>query len=36
MFQMRILGGNADYWKEMLPLNYMPGATKFEMTKKLQ
>lgn len=27
MFQMRYLGGNADYWKEMLPLNYMPGAT---------
>lgn len=35
MFQMRYLGGNADYWKEMLPLNYMPGATKFEMKKKL-
>jgi len=35
MFQMRYLGGSADYWKEMLPLNYMPGATKFEMKKKL-
>lgn len=34
MFQMRYLGGTADYWKEMLPINYMPGATKFEMKKK--
>ena len=34
MFQMRYLGGSADYWKEMMPLNYMPGATKFEMKKK--
>ena len=34
MFQMRYLGGSADYWKEMLPINYMPGATKFEMKKK--
>mmetsp|Transcript_14583 Transcript_14583/g.33925 ORF Transcript_14583/g.33925 Transcript_14583/m.33925 type:complete len:685 (+) Transcript_14583:86-2140(+) len=33
MFQMRYLGGSADYWKEMLPLSYMPGATKFEMKK---
>ena len=35
MFQMRYIGGSADYWNEMLPLNYLPGATKFEMTKKL-
>jgi len=34
MFQMRYLGGSADYWKEMMPLNYLPGATKFEMKKK--
>eukprot|EP00531_Pseudo-nitzschia_arenysensis_P015081 CAMPEP_0116133264 /NCGR_PEP_ID=MMETSP0329-20121206/10012_1 /TAXON_ID=697910 /ORGANISM="Pseudo-nitzschia arenysensis, Strain B593" /LENGTH=658 /DNA_ID=CAMNT_0003627881 /DNA_START=153 /DNA_END=2129 /DNA_ORIENTATION=+ len=34
MFQMRYLGGGTDYWKEMMPLNYLPGATKFEMTKK--
>lgn len=36
MFQMRYLGGGADYWKEMLPINYVPGATKFEMKKKLR
>jgi len=35
MFQMRYSGGSADYWNEMLPLNYMPGGTKFEMKKKL-
>jgi hypothetical protein len=35
MFQMRYIGGSADYWNEMLPLNYLPGATKFEMTKKI-
>jgi len=34
MYQMRYVGGSADYWKEMLPINYMPGATKFEMKKK--
>jgi hypothetical protein len=31
MFQMRF--GGANYWKDMLPVNYKTGATKFEMTK---
>eukprot|EP00536_Pseudo-nitzschia_multiseries_P012947 jgi/Psemu1/210133/e_gw1.523.43.1 len=35
MFQMRYIGGGPDYWKEMLPVNYMEGATKFEMKKKV-
>jgi len=34
MFQMRYLG-DSGYWKDMLPMNYLAGATKFEMTKKL-
>ncbi len=33
MFQMR--NGGANYWKDMLPVNYKAGATKFEMTKKV-
>jgi hypothetical protein len=32
MFQMRY--GGANYWKDMLPVNYKTGATKFEMTKQ--
>mmetsp|Transcript_23500 Transcript_23500/g.43671 ORF Transcript_23500/g.43671 Transcript_23500/m.43671 type:complete len:386 (-) Transcript_23500:673-1830(-) len=32
MFQMRY--GTSSYWKDMLPVNYKTGATKFEMTKK--
>jgi hypothetical protein len=32
MFQMRY--GGVNYWKDMLPVNYKTGATKFEMTKK--
>mmetsp|Transcript_31743 Transcript_31743/g.74709 ORF Transcript_31743/g.74709 Transcript_31743/m.74709 type:complete len:687 (-) Transcript_31743:264-2324(-) len=35
MFQMRYIGGGPDYWKEMLPVNYMEGTTKFEMKKKV-
>jgi hypothetical protein len=31
MFQMRY--GGVNYWKDMLPVNYKSGATKFEMTK---
>jgi hypothetical protein len=26
--------GGANYWKDMLPVNYKTGATKFEMTKQ--
>lgn len=33
MFQMR--NGGVNYWKDMLPVNYKTGATKFEMTKKV-
>lgn len=33
MFQMR--NGGVNYWKDMLPVNYKAGATKFEMTKKV-
>jgi hypothetical protein len=38
MFQMRdgdlaVMG--EDYWKDMLPINYKTGTTKFVMTKKL-
>jgi hypothetical protein len=32
MFQMRIVGGPD--WKDQLPVNYLTGATKFEMTKR--
>jgi hypothetical protein len=32
MFQMRE-GGNVDYYKDMLPINYRTGTTKFVMTK---
>lgn len=32
MFQMRYGGPN--YWKDMLPVNYKTGATKFEMIKQ--
>jgi hypothetical protein len=32
MFQMRY--GGTNYWKDMLPINYKTGATKFEMTKQ--
>jgi hypothetical protein len=34
MFQMRY--GGVNYWKDMLPVNYKTGATKFEMTKRLK
>jgi hypothetical protein len=33
MFQMR--NGGVNYWKDMLPVNYKAGTTKFEMTKKV-
>lgn len=36
MFQMRdgdVAGTGADYWKDMLPINYKTGTTKFIMTK---
>jgi hypothetical protein len=33
MFQMR--NGGVNYWKDMLPVNYKTGATKFEMTKMM-
>ncbi|KAG7361070.1 hypothetical protein IV203_036170 [Nitzschia inconspicua] len=32
MFQMRY--GGTNYWKDMLPVNYKTGATKFEMIKQ--
>ena len=32
MFQMRYADGPD--WKDQLPVNYLTGATKFEMTKK--
>jgi hypothetical protein len=32
MFQMRE-GGSIDYYKDMLPINYRTGTTKFVMTK---
>jgi hypothetical protein len=32
MFQMRY--GGANYWKDMMPVNYKTGATKFEMIKQ--
>lgn len=38
MFQMRdgdIAGTGADYWKDMLPINYKTGTTKFIMTKMI-
>jgi len=36
MFQMRYSGA-PDYWKvNMLPVNYLKGATKFEMTKNIK
>jgi hypothetical protein len=39
MFQMRdgdsVLLGQ-DYWKDMLPINYKTGTTKFVMTKALK
>lgn len=34
MFQMRYGGSN--YWKDMMPVNYKTGGTKFVMTKKLK
>lgn len=34
MFQMRE-GGSADYYKDILPINYKTGTTKFVMTKKV-
>jgi hypothetical protein len=39
MFQMRdgdTIGLGDDYWKDMLPLNYKTGTTKFVMTKKVE
>lgn len=33
MFQMR--DGSVDYYKDMLPINYRTGTTKFVMTKKI-
>lgn len=35
MFQMRD-GGSVDYYKDMLPINYRTGTTKFVMTKMMQ
>ncbi|CAJ1912528.1 unnamed protein product [Cylindrotheca closterium] len=38
MFQMRdgdIAGTGADYWKDMLPINYRTGTTKFVMNKSI-
>jgi hypothetical protein len=35
MFQMRD-GGSIDYYKDMLPINYRTGTTKFVMTKIVQ
>lgn len=36
MFQMREGGGSADYYKDILPINYKTGTTKFVMTKKVK
>ena len=38
MFQMRgdVAGMGDDYWKDMLPVNYKIGTTKFVMTKKAE
>lgn len=33
MFQMRY-GGSNNYWKDMMPVNYRSGGTKFVMTKR--
>ncbi|KAL3940866.1 MAG: hypothetical protein SGBAC_004661 [Bacillariaceae sp.] len=38
MFQMRdgdVAGTGADYWKDMLPINYKTGTTKFVMNKRI-
>ena len=38
MFQMRdgdVAGMGDEYWKDILPVNYKTGTTKFEMTKKV-